>query len=126
MCSRTSTIFRKTFFTELFQIPNDYFSNETLFIAFTFRTKIGSGQSFHEAATLGRRYTAKEALEAGIVQAVTRETDVLPDAKQMARKAIVHGGYKRKSLLNMKKDIYNSLFNLQDDQDRRPFLKSAI
>ena len=126
MCSRTSTIFRKTFFAELFQIPNDYFSNETLFISFTFRTKIGSAQSFHEAATLGRRYTAKEALEAGIVQAVTREADVLPDAKQMARKAIAHGGYKRKSLLNMKKDIYNSLFDLQDVQDRRPFLKSAI
>ena len=126
MCSRTSTIFHRTFFAELFQIPNDYFSNETLFNAFTLRTKIGPGQSFHEAATLGRRYTAKEALEARIVQAVTREANVVPDAKQMARKAIAHGGYKRKSLLNMKKDIYNSLFDLQDVQDRRPFLKSAI
>ena len=88
--------------------------------------KIGQGQNFHEAATLGRRYTAKEALEAGIAQAVTKETDVLPDAKQMARKTIAHGGYKRKSLLNMKKDIYNLLFELQDDQDGRPFLKSSI
>ena len=88
--------------------------------------KIGHGQSFHEAATLGRRYTAKEALEAGIAQAVTKEADVLPDAEQMARKAIAHGWYKRKSLLNMKKEIYNSLFDLQDDQDGRPFLKSSI
>ena len=118
--------FSQNIFRRAFQIPNDYFSNETLLISFTFRTKIGPGQGFHEAATLGRRYTAKESLEAGIVQAVTREADVLPDAKQMARKAIADGGYKRKSLLNMKKDIYNSLFDLQDDQDRRPFLRSAI
>ena len=43
--------------------------------------KIGSGQNFHEAVALGRRYVAKQALEAGIAQAVAGAADVVPDAK---------------------------------------------
>ena len=88
--------------------------------------KIGSGQNFHEAVALGRRYTAKQALEAGIAQAVAGAADVIPDAKQIARKAIAHGGYKRKSLLNMKKGLYKPVLDSAEQHEGGGVLKAAL
>lgn len=42
-------------------------------------------QTAHEAMVTARRYTAAEALEAGIVQATRTEAEVLPAAIEMAR-----------------------------------------
>ena len=68
------------------------------------------GKHFNEAIVLSERYTGKEALDVGITQAVSKGADVLPDAKEMARKAIdvSQGGYDRESLQNMKKSVYKS------------------
>ena len=88
--------------------------------------KIGLGQSFTEALALGRRYAAREALESGITQGISSGADVLPDAKQMARKAVAQGGYKRKSLQSMKEVLYQSVFDAIKENKGGAILKSSL
>ena len=73
----------------------------------TFRPRLGFSKNFNEAVVLGKRYPGKDALDAGIVDGVSKGADVLLDAKQMASKAIClsQGGYDRDSLQNMKKSV---------------------
>jgi enoyl-CoA hydratase/carnithine racemase len=51
-----------------------------------------SKKTAHEAMTTGRRYGGGEALEAGIVDAVAHEDDVLPTAVEMARPLLAKAG----------------------------------
>ena len=93
---------------------------------FICRTKVGLGQNLTEAGVLGRIYTAREALDAGIVQGVAKGADVLPDAVKMARQVIPQGGHNRKSLQNMKKVLYQPLYDAAAQQNRSEFLKSSL
>ena len=62
----------------------------------------------HEAMALGKLYTADEALGRGIVQNTCLPADLLPTAMSLARDIISNGGFNRKELENMKRDVYTT------------------
>ena len=88
--------------------------------------KIGLGQNFTEALALGRRYTGQEALDVGIAQGIASGTDLIPEAKQMARKAIYQGGYKRKSLQSMKRVLYKPVLDAMEKNESGLALRSSL
>jgi enoyl-CoA hydratase/carnithine racemase len=73
----------------------------------------------HEAMTTGKRYTAEEALRAGIVQQVAPEADVLPGALALAKAT---GGKHGPTLAAIKKVMYRDvLLTLDAPRTGNPF-----
>ncbi len=68
--------------------------------------KLGTGYLFHEAVVLGRRYTADEAFERGIIQRTCPAEDLMSTAFEIVKSVTPKGGFNKTDLSNMKKDIY--------------------
>ncbi|KAK2150201.1 hypothetical protein LSH36_418g01000 [Paralvinella palmiformis] len=74
------------------------------------RSKLSSGQTCHEVIVLGRRYTAEEALNAGIVQEISAPVELMSKALSWINNNLPKYGYDRKHLQTIKEDIYNDEF----------------
>ena len=75
-----------------------------------FRSKLSSGQTCHEVIVLGRRYTAAEALNAGIVHEISAPVELMSKALSWITNNLPKYGYDRKHLQTIKEDIYNDEF----------------
>jgi enoyl-CoA hydratase/carnithine racemase len=70
----------------------------------------------HEAMTTGRRYTAEQALQAGIAQQIASEADVLPAAIELAKSLVgKHGA----TLAAIKKTAYRDVLAVIDAERGR-------
>ncbi len=87
-----------------------------------FRIKIGFGQNYVDSVSLGRRYTAQEARDAGIVQRVASGPDVIADAVQLASKLMARGAYSRENVRRMKRSFYQSVVERAED----PHFKASL
>uniref|UniRef100_A0A0B6YA29 Uncharacterized protein n=1 Tax=Arion vulgaris TaxID=1028688 RepID=A0A0B6YA29_9EUPU len=77
------------------------------FHMFYLRTKIGNGKNLSDALVLGRRYTAEEAFNCGLVHAVSTETMLITESVRLLKSFSGKAGYPRQSLSDMKKDVYS-------------------
>lgn len=64
----------------------------------------------HEAVALGRRYTAEEAKEAGIVDEVCPMSELEERALTAARKLAGKDGLDRQTLSSIKRDLYRDAY----------------
>ena len=83
--------------------------NCILFSILFHRAKIPNGVTYTNAVAFGKRYTAEEALDAGIVQKICKDTELEKNAIQMAKSLVSKGGYDRQSLQQMKTDLYHNV-----------------
>ena len=74
--------------------------------AFIFRAKMPSGCSQRDAIIFSQKLTAQEAKSLQLVDAVTTEDKLLESAAKLIWTALGPKGIDRKSLTNMKRDIY--------------------
>ena len=65
-----------------------------------------SPQVFAEATVLGKRYTGQEAKDAGIVQAISPQRDLIETAVKVGKSIIPKNGFNRKYLQNSKINVY--------------------
>ena len=82
-------------------------------VIFDCRYKLPTGHSHTAATALGKRYTAPEALEAGIVSASCPQDKLISCSTDLLKKVVPPGGIKRTDLANMKNSIYSSVINLK-------------
>ena len=78
------------------------------------RLKLPSGPVSHQAAVLGHRFTAAEALDSRIVRAVSSRSHLLQRSKDFAKDMLKRGAYGRDILRSMKEDIYESLGKISE------------
>lgn len=76
------------------------------------REKLGWSTNLHNALVLGHRFTAPEAFTAGWVHTLIPESHLITDSVPMIKKCHGNQGIPRESLVNMKKDVYESLLKL--------------
>lgn len=70
----------------------------------------------HEAMVTGKRYTAEQALSAGIVQQIAPESEVLPSALALAK---THFGKHGPTLATIKKMAYREVLAITDTERTR-------
>ncbi|XP_035824895.1 enoyl-CoA delta isomerase 2, peroxisomal [Aplysia californica] len=83
------------------------------------QAKLGAGPNGHNALVLAFRYTAQEALRAGIVHTVTSEALLIKESARVIEGLHVKQLLPRDSLVNMKRDVYELVLqDLDTDVDR--------
>ncbi|BFZ19750.1 hypothetical protein BsWGS_22789 [Bradybaena similaris] len=83
------------------------------------RIKIGYGKNLSDALVLGRRFTAQEAFNAGLVHAIPTENCLIAESLRLLKTFHGKSGYPRQSLANMKEDVYKDcLAAFEEDQWR--------
>ncbi|XP_035827527.1 enoyl-CoA delta isomerase 2, peroxisomal isoform X2 [Aplysia californica] len=73
------------------------------------RTKLGGGINFTDAVLLGRRYTATEAFNSGMLHAMPSQGLLIPESIRVLKSYYGKSGYPRESLANLKADIYKDV-----------------
>lgn len=89
------------------------------------RTKMGSGPSYTDAVVLGKRYTAPEALDNGLVHATPSTPLLLSESIQLLKSFYGKSGFPRESLHLMKCDVYSDVTE-QYKKDIAAFDKNKV
>ena len=82
----------------------------TQVLACSLRAKLPGGLATHEAMVLGKRFTAEEALHSRIVAKISPRETLMQTAFAFGHSLIKRTPYDRTSLRNMKKDLYDGIF----------------
>ncbi|CAL1542013.1 unnamed protein product [Lymnaea stagnalis] len=97
---------------------NEVFINR-IFSDFFFaylRDKIGHGKNLSEAIVLGRRYTAEDAFQCGLISAMPSENLLLSESIRVLKSFYGKTGFPRDSLVRMKEATYRNaldIYNLE-------------
>ena len=83
-------------------------------VLFIFRQKLPTGPVAHQAAVLGHRFTAAEALDAKIVRTVTSKLQLMQRSKELAKDLVKRAPYGRDILRSMKEDMYQTIGNVAE------------
>ena len=75
---------------------------------------------------LGRRFTADEAKEAGIVHEVCTPQQMLPTALDWVKAVVPPNGFDRDHLQIMKEDVYKNVIDLKDVPRGVSYLSSKV
>ena len=70
------------------------------------RTKVPNGVAHTEVVALGKRFTAQDAMERGIVQAAVAKDKIVETSIAMGKSLMKYGDYMRLSVHHMKVDLY--------------------
>ena len=91
-------------------MPKAFFVN-ILSVSVCFRAKLPHGRVKHETMVMGRRYTAIEAQERGLVSQICPIEKLMSTSLELCRQVTSPQPYDRHSLQQMKKDIYDWCFD---------------
>jgi len=83
------------------------------------RYKIPKGVLQTEVITMGKRFTATQALDAGLVQRTTKPDQLIQEAKELLRSSLSLGGFDRDAMGWMKRDLYAEVL-LRVERDANP------
>ncbi|KAK7488975.1 hypothetical protein BaRGS_00019779 [Batillaria attramentaria] len=81
------------------------------FLLSLLRMKMNPGQTLNRALVLGQRFTAEEAVSAGLVDKSMPAVLVEQESRRLLLSWLGKDGYSRESLLNMKRDVYSDVLN---------------
>ncbi|XP_059148907.1 uncharacterized protein LOC131936071 [Physella acuta] len=107
---------------------NEVFINRIFpeFLLQMLRDKIGTGKNFSDAVVLGKRYTAEEAFNCGLVSAIRNESLLLPDTLRVLKSFYGKNGYPRDSLRKMKEAVYHQTLDAYRKQVEAAKEKSKL
>ncbi|XP_050399216.2 uncharacterized protein LOC126816579 [Patella vulgata] len=92
----------------------------TSFLLELMRNKLTAGQARNQALIFGKRFTAEEAKDCGIVDAVTEPANVLSESMQFINSVVANKNYDRDFMKVMKSDVYSQVLHASYDYVKSP------
>jgi len=74
--------------------------------------RLTSPRAALDAAVYGRRFTAFEAKESGIVELTTSAGQLIDESRKLVRQLVPESGIDRDSLSNMKQDFFQDILKM--------------
>ncbi|KAK6185321.1 hypothetical protein SNE40_007581 [Patella caerulea] len=93
----------------------------TSFLLELMRNKLTAGQARNQALIFGKRFTAAEAKDCGIVDAIAEPANVLSESMQFINSIVAKTNYDRNFMKVMKSDVYSQVLHASYD-----FVKSPL